>query len=124
MGKRVPLIVNAPSALELVIEQVRRERAARKPTVPEVLPIVQALYQRHAGGCCWHVVLDDGNTERCTVMWVVKDWLPKEWCGNPECGQLAELLPRMSVTQVTKLSSHPEKRSAPPLAQSSDGEPK
>ena len=72
-----------------------------KPTVPEVLPIVQALYRRHSAGCCWHVVLDDGNTD--SVLWTV-GWMEKEWCGFPECKQLAELLPKMSRTQITKLS--------------------
>lgn len=76
----------------------------KKPTVPEVLPIVNAIYARHPGGCCWHIVLDDGNTEAFSVQWVIREWLPLNWCGHEECKQLAELLPRMSVTQRDKLS--------------------
>ncbi len=71
-----------------------------KPTVPEVLPVVQALYRRNGAGCCWHVVLDDGNTAKHFVLSTVEGGV----CGAPECMRLAELLPSMSVTQVTKLS--------------------
>lgn len=44
------------------IPEVRRFSPA-KPTVPEVLPAVRALYARKGGsvGCCLHIVLDDPN---------------------------------------------------------------
>lgn len=74
-----------------------------KPTVPDVLPIVKALYKRHSAGCCWHVVLDDGNTGKDSVAWCA-EYARSHPCEGPECRQLAELLPLMSVTQVTKLS--------------------
>ena len=32
-----------------------------KPTVPEVLPLVNKLYARDSAGCCWHVVLDESR---------------------------------------------------------------
>lgn len=72
-----------------------------KPTVPEVLPIVRGLYRRHAAGCCWHVVLDDGNYD--SVRWVVDSYMPTSGCRAIECRQLAELLPQMSATQLRKL---------------------
>jgi hypothetical protein len=82
----------------------------RKPTVPEVLPIVQRLYARHSAGCCWHIVLDDGNTEPSSTKWVIDEWLTKSDCNAPECRDLAELLPLMSTTQRDKLCRHPLKR--------------
>lgn len=75
-----------------------------RPTVPEVLPLVRALYARHGAGCCWHVVLDDGNYD--CVSWCV-DRIEKEGCydgGDTECFALAELLPRLSKTQLRKLN--------------------
>lgn len=31
-----------------------------RPTVPDVLPLVRAIYERHCAGCCLHIVTDDG----------------------------------------------------------------
>ena len=79
---------------------------APKPTVPEVMPLVHSVYRRHSAGCCWHVVLDDGNVGQTTVSWCaeqIKQGKP-HWCGNLDCWQLADLLPRMSRTQVAKLA--------------------
>ena len=78
-----------------------------RPTVPEVLPLVRALYRRHGAGCCWHVVLDDGNAERATVAWCAAqlETQPCEAGPTSECHALAKLLPLMSPTQVRKLSA-------------------
>lgn len=72
----------------------------RKPTVPEVLPLVQALYSRSSVGCCLHVVLDDGNVEDVFVRHCL-EFARQEGCG--ECERLAGLLTQMSRTQRTKL---------------------
>jgi hypothetical protein len=74
-----------------------------KPTVPEVAPIVRSLYARHGGGCCWHIVLDDGNVDDAHVSWVVNEWMPQTACKGVECRQLAELIPKMSRTQRLRL---------------------
>ena len=76
-----------------------------KPTVPEVLPIVQALYRRHSAGCCWHIVLDDGNVGNDSVAWCVNYIETESTCRQPECRQLCDLLPKMSRTQRIKLGS-------------------
>lgn len=76
-----------------------------KPTVPEVLPIVRALYKRHSAGCCWHIVLDDGNVGDDSVAWCASH-IQDHGCDarvRSECHQLAELLPKMSRTQRIKL---------------------
>ena len=86
-----------------------------KPTVPEVLPLVQALYARHSAGCCWHIVLDDGNVEDSSVAWVIKDWLPsKDPREHAECFALAEVLPKMSLTQRLKLGRMPKRGTGKP----------
>lgn len=71
-----------------------------KPTIPEVLPLVKKLYERHSAGCCLHVVLDDGNVEIDFVEFsldVAKRNL------HEECKQLAELLMSMSITQRRRI---------------------
>lgn len=86
------------------------ERAAilinmnRKPTVPEVLPLVNEYYQKDGNGVggCLHVVLDDGNIETCFVEGCI------EWAreNKDEDGEkLAELLLKMSYTQRRKIYS-------------------
>jgi hypothetical protein len=73
---------------------------ADKPTVPEVLPLVQAVYRRHSGGCCLHIVTDDGNVEDEHVTYCLE--YAKEQA-HPDCIAAAELLLRMSKTQRLKI---------------------
>jgi hypothetical protein len=76
-----------------------------RPTVPEVVPIIRALYRRHSAGCCWHVVLDDGNYD--SVAWSVAR-IEDEGCYEApatECLELAKLLPKMTVTQIRKAAA-------------------
>lgn len=81
---------------------------ADRPKVPDVAPIVQALYRRHPCGCCWHAVLDDGNHN--SVSWCVAYIASNGGCqdsdhpGATECLELAALLPRMTKTQLRKLA--------------------
>lgn len=79
-----------------------------KPTLPDVAPLIREIYESHSVGCCWHIVLDDGNVEDSSVMWVVHEWLNRpeaaERCKTREaCLKLGELLPKMSRTQRTKM---------------------
>jgi hypothetical protein len=71
-----------------------------KPTVPEILPLVRALYQRHGAGCCWHCVLDDMNLDRYFVESAAKR---AEAEGHPDCVALIKPLLAMSRTQLKKL---------------------
>ena len=50
-----------------------------KPTIPEVMPLVRRLYERHNSGCCLHVVLDDGNIDAGSVAFSY-EWAVKENC--------------------------------------------
>lgn len=72
-------------------------------TVPEVLPLVQALYARHAAGCCLHIVLEDGNVDDASVEFCITEASAR---AHDECHELAVLLGTMSRTQRAKLAAH------------------
>jgi hypothetical protein len=71
-----------------------------KPTVPEIAPLVKALYERNSVGCCLHIVLDEGNVgddDVCLLLDLGPD-------SHEACVQLAEKLLLMSKTQRPKLN--------------------
>lgn len=74
-----------------------------KPTIPEVRPLVQALYATDGGGagCCLHIVLDDSNIEDGSVEFCI-GWAQKH--SHPDCEKLGRLLLQMSKTQRLKLA--------------------
>jgi hypothetical protein len=74
----------------------------RKPTVPEVLPLVEAYYALpgNSVGGSLHVVLDDGNVEDDHVRSCLEYARER---GDKEGVELAEVLLRMSRTQRNKL---------------------
>jgi hypothetical protein len=62
---------------------------------PQAAEIIQRIYAHHAAGCCWHVVLDDGNWESIEFC---REWALKtdEQRGGPcetrgACQELAAL---------------------------------
>ena len=69
----------------------------------EARRLVDSIYKRHCAGCCWHVVLDDGNIEDNVVAWVANEWLEQTACKRPECRTLAPLMIKMTKTQRKKL---------------------
>ncbi len=72
----------------------------RKPTVPEVLPLVNRIYESSGAGCCLHVVLDDGNLENESVMWSKNHAITQQ---HELCIRVGRLLRRMSVKQRIEL---------------------
>lgn len=70
-----------------------------KPTVPKVLPAVEALYTVHAAGCCLHIVLDDCNVDDDSVRYCVDN------AKHDFCRKLGRVLLLMSKTQRTKLQA-------------------
>lgn len=74
-----------------------------KPTVPEVLPLVRALYRRHSAGCCLHVVMDDCNVGHAVMASVLASALD---VGHGDCVRLARLLAQMSPSQRRRLAAH------------------
>jgi len=92
---------------------------SRKPTVPEVLPMVRQYYaQGHGAGGCLHIVLDDGNVRDDDVRWCLID--PRELSGpfigevDRDAAWLAHVLLRMSRTQRAKLYADRGKDEADP----------
>lgn len=75
----------------------------RKPTIPEVLPLVKAWYAKPGNACggLFHVMLDDGNHEK---LWANKALDAARELGDKDAIALAELLAAMSPTQRLKLS--------------------
>lgn len=73
----------------------------------EALRSVQALYARHAAGCCLHVVLDDGNCSDASVGFCIGQ---AELQGHADCLALAHTLRSMSQEQRWALYSDPSKR--------------
>ena len=83
-------------------------QTGQKPTVPEVMPLVNALYSGEhectkgtgiVGGHL-HVLLDDGNVEDYFAENCL-DLAKKDQCTT--CIELAELIVRMSMTQRLRL---------------------
>lgn len=74
-----------------------------RPTVPDVLPLVKAIYSRPDGvvGCCLHIVLDDENISDADVTLCLEK---AKQCGHEDCSQVATLLLQMSKTQRKKLA--------------------
>lgn len=72
-----------------------------KPTVPEVLPMVNKLYRSHFTGCCLHIVLDDYNIEDGYVEFCIDGAVKID---HENCAILGGILLRMSNTQRLKLS--------------------
>jgi hypothetical protein len=74
-----------------------------KPTVPEALPFVRAVYSQTNGGagCCLHIVLDDNNVDDHFVESCIK-WADER--GHELCAKTARMLRSMSKTQRWKLS--------------------
>lgn len=73
-----------------------------RPTIPEVLPLVNALYARPGGsvGCCLHIVIDDGNIDSESVRFCLDEARLRE---HEDCTHIARLLTRMTRTQIRKL---------------------
>jgi hypothetical protein len=67
-----------------------------RPTVAEVTPLAQMIYDRHSSGCCLHVMLDDGNVSDGNAKFCVE--LATER-GHQECLAVALLLRTMTRSQ-------------------------
>ncbi len=72
-----------------------------KPTVPDVLPLVNDLYKRAPVGCCLHVVLDDWNVDNHSVDFCIEQARTQ---GHGQCEELARTLRAMSRTQRLRLA--------------------
>lgn len=75
-----------------------------KPTVPEVLPLMYAVYDRSPAGCCAHIILDDDNIEDQHAEFCLQEARDHE---HLDCIALCEALIQMSPTQRHKLYNSP-----------------
>jgi hypothetical protein len=75
-----------------------------KPTVPEVLPLVRAYYEKpgNSVGGNLHIVLEDGNVDDSHVR-ACLEWA--QAAGDADAVALATLLLRMSRTQRRRLGN-------------------
>lgn len=71
-----------------------------RPTVPDVLPLVQAVYRRHCAGCCLHIVTDDCNVDQDSADYCLQRAQEQ---GHADCLAAAELLVQMTETQRRKV---------------------
>ncbi len=78
-----------------------------KPTVPEVLPLVNAVYKRHCAGCCLHILTDDGNVSDGDAQFCLDQAHEK---GHADCIVAAEALRQMSKTQRKAIYMNSEGR--------------
>ncbi len=63
----------------------------RQNISPLCVDIIQRIYDKHAAGCCWHVVLDDENWD--SIEWT-KQWVADtadECQTGGACAELAAL---------------------------------
>lgn len=67
-----------------------------RPTVPDVLPLVHAIYARHAAGCCLHILTDDGNISDDDAAFCLSHARER---GHADCIAAAEMLVQMTKTQ-------------------------
>jgi hypothetical protein len=72
-----------------------------RPTVPEVLPLAQAVYRRSSVGCCLHILLDDYNVQSCDAQYCLD---AARRAGHADCLAVAEALMRMTATQRLRLA--------------------
>lgn len=85
--------------------------SATPDQIREAIRIARTIYARHPCGCCWHVVLDDGNNDDGSVQFCAdeamqpKDPLPDRadyddapW-PHEDCRALAPLMLAMSEEQ-------------------------
>jgi len=74
----------------------------KKPTVPQILPLVNKYYSRigNGSGGNLHIVLDDGNVEDHHVLFCKKQCIEKN---DVEGVLLSNLLLEMSKTQRKKI---------------------
>ena len=77
-----------------------------KPTVPEVLPMVQEIYKKSINGCCLHIALADQNIQNQSIEFCIEQASEK---GHDDCKKLGETMLQMSRTQRLKLANSNEK---------------
>lgn len=63
----------------------------------DLVPVIRAIYDRHGAGCCWHIVLDDGNFERSS-----RDFCER-YARDQNCVGCIEATPVLQAASETQL---------------------
>lgn len=84
-----------------IVAQKRAAWGPPRPTVPEVLPLVRAVYARHVVGCCLHILTDDFNVSDADATSCVERARSLQ---HEDCLHAAEALQRMTRTQRLKVA--------------------
>lgn len=58
--------------------------------------LVGAIFRRHPSGCCWHIVLDDGNVEDDNVAFCREK---AKSCESEDCRALGPLMGVLTETE-------------------------
>ena len=77
-----------------------------RTTVPEVIPLMQAVYERHCAGCCAHIVTDDDNCGQDSAEFCLAQARRN---GHADCIALCEALVQMTPTQRHRLYLAPRR---------------
>jgi len=63
--------------------------------------IAKEIFERNAAGCCWHVVLHDGNTNDACIIFC---WRAAQDSRHKACLALADLVPFLTRDDFEELS--------------------
>lgn len=82
------------------------DKPATRPTVPEVVPLIRAVYKRPDGGagCCLHVEIDDGNIGDVFMPGMLA---AARAAGHPECIAAAEAFAQLTTSQRRRVVATP-----------------
>ena len=70
----------------------------------ELRPYVSAIYDHSSAGCCWHIVLDDGNLDDDDVDFCIKRAESSKNCvTGGACRAIGPLMRQASKTQRRRL---------------------
>lgn len=74
-------------------------RNPNRPKVPDLAPLIVAIYERENGGagCCLHVVTDDANWE-CAGFCL--NWAREQ--GHTDCIAACEMMVQMTESQIAR----------------------
>ncbi len=67
-----------------------------RPSVASVIPLVHAIYQRHAAGCCLHLITDDDNYEQEHADWCMNHARER---GHSDCIAAMDIIAQFTDTQ-------------------------
>lgn len=89
-----------------------KHRDPDRPKVPDLVPLIRAVYARENGGagCCLHVVTDDGNygSVEFAASYAREN-------GHPECIAAALMMSMMTYSQIKRATERALSSEAPPL---------